>query len=301
MRRRWNGRFSSVPPQAGQGRRGKRREIPGRSSLNDPYGNANCLILHDWNDELDQAKWLHIALQFFFEAGAEPNCAHVGKEGGGFATLKLKTIEKRLAQGTRFKSISLSCTRPPHIDVERWTVSANFNLMNGSKRTMAFIHDSRNADIDLGLFTDLVHRLCELVRPAYGYGLQRAFSKGPGWYAFDLSYGLDARLPEDKADEGRIVLWHRERLDMIVQNKPAARRHLQGMQRDVFPFNILSATHLSREIEGVAFEDWVRADPARGRLGAIAEGVWTWTVSEERLLGLCASLQAAGLLITRPP
>jgi len=261
---------------------------------------ANCVVLHDWKDQLNQARWLDVALQFFHEIGSEPDVAQASDRPGRSRLLKPKTLEKRLAMGTSFSGISLYSRLPPYNDFGQWTAIAGNNVTGTRKKVIAFAYDSRGTGLEIGLLADLVYRLSSFVALTYGYGFQRPFSKGPEMYAYDLSYGLDERRPEDKAESDRMALWYQERLDLIVQNKPAAYRHLLGMQRDVYPLNVLTAPHLSRPIEGVSLERWIGADELRGRLHQIAPTVWTWVVPADQLSRVRAALEVAGLLICRP-
>jgi len=205
-----------------------------------------------------------------------------------------------MSMGTSFRAISLYSRLPPYNDFGQWAAFAGNSVTGTRKKVPAFAYDCRGMGLEIGLLADLVYRLSSFVALTYGYGFQRPFSKGPAMYAYDLSYGLDRRRPEDKAELDRMALWYRERLDLIVQNKPAAYRHLMGMQRDVYPFNVLTASHLSRPIEGVSLEQWIRADELRGRLYQIASTVWSWVVPADQLSSVRASLEVAGLLICRP-
>jgi len=226
---------------------------------------------------LNHGKWFDVARQFFYEMGLEPDVAEAGARPGRSRIIKPKTLEKRLAAGAAFTGISLYATLPPHRDFgTQWTVFAGNNVTGTRKKVLAFIYDSRGTDLEVGLFADLVFRLSSFVTLTYGYGFQRPFAKGPAMYAYDLAYGLDQRRrPEDKAEVERMTLWFRERLDLVVQNKPGAYRHLLGLQRDVFPFNVLTTPHLSQVVGGVPLKQWIETDKARGVLHEVAPGVWS--------------------------
>lgn len=222
---------------------------------------------------------------------------HVGKGKERSAKLKPKTAEKRLTKGERYSRISLSSSTPPHDNVERWIADASFAVLSSGKKVLSFMYDSRGIGIEIGLLADLVFRLSSLVQITYGYGFQRQFSKGPGYYIYDFQYGLDRASVEDREEARRINLWRDERVDYL---SPGSFRHLSGLLRDVFPFNILTMPHLSQKVEGVRFDEWIAAREDRGRISPIAKDVWGWVVPDRLLPEIRTSLQAAGLLITRP-
>lgn len=263
---------------------------------------ADCIVLHDWEGELDQAKWFSTACQFFFEVDSTPDLGE-GEDGTGqVKSLKPKTIEKRLAEGAHFSGISLYATLPPHTDLgSQWKVFAGFNVTGKRKKVLAFIYEAGGTELDVGLFADLVFRVSSFAKLSYGYGYQRSFAKGPAMFAYDLAHGFDKRRPEDRAEYAQMSLWYKERLDLELENKPAGFRHLLGLQRDVFPFNVLSASHLSQPIEGVSLEKWIQANAARGHLHTITPTIWSWTIPVKQVPGIRDHLQMAGLLISRPP
>jgi hypothetical protein len=118
-------------------------------------------------------------------------------------------------------------------------------------------------------------------------------------YAYDLIYGLDPSRPEDVEEREQMLLWSRERMDMTAQDKPAPFRHLKGMQRDVYPLNVLTRPHLNRTVGGQPLEKWIAADAQRGRLWQVADGVWVWTVPSVSLHFVQAQLADEGLLVCR--
>lgn len=74
-----------------------------------------------------------------------------------------------------------------------------------------------------------------------------------------------------------------------------------GVMRDVYPYNLLSARHLARDIDGRSLRAWIEAAPSRGRLQAWPDGYALWTVARDRVDEIRQQLTGAGVLFVRCP
>jgi hypothetical protein len=264
---------------------------------------ANCLALFDWQGELGSLKWIDLAQQFFAEAEFQPlTCVY--RSQGKEKKLKLSTLIDRIRSGLCPEAISLLSTIPPHNDFGKWAAKASMTQDEFGK-SATFSCDARGLEMELGWFVELTQRMASLVSLQYGFAYQRPFSKGPGYYAHGIGYGRSDR-EEDSEELSRVGLWLIERRYGKDPQKGLKLyghlpfRHLDGMQRDVYPLNILTSKHLSRQIEGVSLEEWIGAGKEKGWLQPISNGVWGWIVPEGSLLSVRHALEAAGLLIARP-
>ncbi len=261
---------------------------------------ANSLVLHDWPGELDLLKWFDLAYAFISDVGAVPNVCACGESQNQVRVLQPKNFRKRLQEGKQYQFASVYAATDVRDPSAHWTAACGFSTGVAPMKTLDFHRDSRGRPLDCLQFISLVRQLTNFVEPPYGYAYQRAYSKGPEYYAYDLAFGLDDRLPEDKDEKNRMLLWHLERLDMVVQKKPAQYRHLRGLFRDVFPLNFISLVHLAQAVEGVPLEAWIRADRSRGTLVSISTNLWSWELPDNSLVRVRDTLQRASLLIERP-
>ncbi len=260
---------------------------------------ANCLVLFDWSGELDPVRWFDLATHFFSEVGEKAVAGQVMQSNGLARSPRPKALEQRLRSGESFRSVSL---RGRPVDPEyrhlEALVSAGY-YVHRRKRTLHFIYRAGRRPLERELFIDLVFRMSAFCRPSYGYAFRRAFSAGPELFAHDIGFGESALYDDEESK--RMTRWFHERTDGASQGRPAPFRHLEGMHRDVFPLNILTASHLAREIAGMPLRDWIEADAARGTIVEIVAGSWIWAVPGRAIAEVRRHLRTAGLLVDYPP
>jgi hypothetical protein len=176
-------------------------------------------------------------------------------------------------------------------------VTCGFYDREGRKGAAVFSHASNVIDVDL--FVGAIQAFGHAAKITYGHAYLRPVRLGPIMYAYDLIYGLDESRPGDVDEIERMTRWFHERLDMVAQNKRAPFRHLEGMQRDVYPLNVLTRPHLNCDVGGRPLEKWIAEDTGRGRLWQVADGVWVWSVPPLSLPVVQATLADEGLLVSR--
>lgn len=124
----------------------------------------------------------------------------------------------------------------------------------------------------------VVREFVDVLSPEYGIGYFRKFSMGPNFFAIGLNYGNQlARTAEEHEEEMQISRW----------GYSATPRKLwrEGIIRDVFPWNFLTASQLQRKVKETnqSLEEWIRSDPDRGTLQDLPKAVKLWTVAEENI------------------
>jgi hypothetical protein len=261
---------------------------------------VSSLVLYDWGGSLDRTAWLSLACEFFRLLGATPNFAEFSAKPNSRKKVKPEGLQK-VFQENAIRSCTIDRLLSPFSDVNRSDISCSFSELGGDDRTKvaAFSHFSETVDADL--FVTVIQTFSRAARITYGHAYLRPVRLGPTMYAYDLVYGLDRSRPDEAEELERMRRWSQERLDMVAQNKPAPFRHLAGMQRDVYPLNVLTRPHLEREIGGQPLEKWIAADASRGQLQQVADGVWVWVVPEQSLETTRGELAEAELLVTRAP
>lgn len=167
-----------------------------------------------------------------------------------------------------------------------WDVHASLHC--NRHKVMLFCFPQNLAGIELEYFVGFTRSLSTEVDLKYGTGYQRYFDHGPDLYAFGLISGLKYSA-EDIAEGDRISAWMHE----IVGDK----RYMSGYLRDVYPLNVLSSTHLAREVEGISLMKWVEQDTRRGCLSQLGEDAWLWEVPQPLLADVRSVLQLAGCMI----
>jgi hypothetical protein len=257
---------------------------------------ASTLVFYDWEGVLDRQAWLRLGQTFFALLNTIPNFAEYSRAPQKFQKVKFASLP-RLFEKHAVESATLKHLTTSIVDVNLADVTCGFYEFGVRKRGIVFSHSSNAIDVDL--FVGVIHELSRAVRITYGHAYLRPVRLGPVMYAYDLIYGLDQTRPEDADEMEQMVRWFNERLDMVVQKKPAPFRHLGGMQRDVYPLNVLTQPHLDRSVGGQPLEKWVAADGGRGRLWKVADGVWVWVVPPASLPFVQAKLASEGLLVSR--
>lgn len=70
----------------------------------------------------------------------------------------------------------------------------------------------------------------------------------------------------------------------------------EGVLRDVYPWNFLTASHLTAQVNNMVLQDWIQQDEQRGQLKPLNDDVWLWEVNEENILAVRYTLWDAGII-----
>jgi len=122
-------------------------------------------------------------------------------------------------------------------------------------------------------FRSLAARLVDVARPAYGIGFRRGHRLGPASYAAGLVQGLEPIGWQD-IEALNISFWNDARRERVWE---------QGIIRDVYPWNFLSASQLARSVGPLTLEDWIAQDSERGHLTPLSQGITLWELDHGAL------------------
>jgi hypothetical protein len=70
----------------------------------------------------------------------------------------------------------------------------------------------------------------------------------------------------------------------------------EGLLRDVYPWNFLTLPQLTRQVRGIALEQWIQRDARRGKLGLLCDGVSLWEVAEANIPEIRQELRQAHVI-----
>jgi hypothetical protein len=256
---------------------------------------ARALILYDWTGSIDQKAWIDIALNFFDMVGAKSNSATYMRAGKSNKISNSSRLYKSLENGF-FDTCSIQRLLPPFDDMINFDTHSEFTIWSDRARKTIFSYEA--SDLDVSLFVGLIQDLNSIFGITYGHSISYPTVTGAAMYASGLNHqSLDGG--SESFDQRHI--WKLERLDMVLQKRLAPFRHLEGMLRDVYQFNVLTSVHLRRPLGNMVLRDWISASGHRGLLEEVVSGVWVWIVQEAELDTVRSELQEAGILITRPP
>ena len=138
-------------------------------------------------------------------------------------------------------------------------------------------------------FLDLLRSSLDRIRPIYGIGFVQRRDQGPDFYTVGVSFGTDegATVGPEYEEDVATGRWA-DGMDEAVYE--------QGILRDVYPYSLLTARHLRRDIDGRPLWAWIQEKPQRGQLAPFGDGgdYTLWTVGPENLASTRRQLAAAG-------
>jgi hypothetical protein len=142
----------------------------------------------------------------------------------------------------------------------------------------------------------LLRLAAEILQADYGYFFIRDVLAGANFYARAMpakSLGV-GRLA--RADDLESKLWR----EFVLPGELWT--GVWPQLRDVFAVNLLSYRHMSNELDGIGYlDEWITAEPGRGRLREAAEGRVLWTLTDTEIHAVRAALWDAHLTRTCMP
>jgi hypothetical protein len=259
---------------------------------------ASVLVFYDWSGELNLKGWLAVTEGFFRSVGSSPNRATYRDARGNTRNIGIARLHE-LDSAIETQSLEVFDLHPPRKDFNSFRTYAGYNVL-GRKKTAVFSYDCN--DIDVDLYAAITQEFSSIAGSIYGHAFLRPISLGPVMYAYDLMYSVGVEGANDvrRAEERQVNLWREERLDLVVQNKPAAFRHLLGMLRDVFPMNVLTPAHVRHQVFGKTLAEWIMSSEVRGHLQEVSKEVWVWILPRRDLANVRLALKSCGMLISVP-
>jgi hypothetical protein len=249
-------------------------------------GLCNCLAIYDWIGEISPVRFHEIAKAMFDANGVSPEVGSVSH--GENALRKYPEVLSVLASSCTEVDLYHTISGYKQL-VFGWDVFASLNTVKDKTMLLCFAQNLEN--LDLEYFEGVLRTLAEEIDLKYGVGYQRDFELGPDMYAHGMITGL-RYSSKDMAEKDRISMWMHER--------SGANRHLHGYLRDVYPLNILSSCHLSRQVGNVSLARWIDQNPDRGYLSELSTSAWLWKVPQSCLGEVQAQLRYAGCTIVPP-
>jgi hypothetical protein len=237
-------------------------------------------------------EFLQFLVDWFQEMGYRPNKGAIygiGREGkalpfGPWAK-KLQKINYASVDGFEFYATL------PHARVS-WLDSYVWGHYEGNKGGTYASVAARCSIIDLGSLTtsQKTWHLLRLLKPRYGIGFSRPAQSGPSSFVFGVPCGPPGSglTGADYEENVRISRWGDVGMPQQV--------YLEGLLRDVFPWNYLTGPQLAREVNGIPLKEWIRQSTGRGTLTQAGEGVSVWEVSETCIAAIRDTLRRAGVI-----
>jgi hypothetical protein len=252
-------------------------------------GLCNCLAIYDWDGEVSVARFREIAQALFDRNNVLPDVALLTKPGSD--NNELFEYPRFLKEcPTELSGLDFYHTIPGYKQlIFGWDVCVSLNTH--PRKTMLFCFAQDLAYVGLAYFEEIAQALAKEVTLKYGIGYNRDFKFGPDLYAHGLVAGL-GYSSKDIEQADRISTWMHER--------SRENRHLRGYLRDVYPLNIISSCHLTRDVKGISLEQWINEDPSRGHIAQLSDDAWLWKIPEHHLAEVHTELQSSGCTIGRP-
>jgi len=246
---------------------------------------ADCVAIYDWSAPTDPPAWLDFALGCFERAGLKPDVISGELPGGQKKKFRSpKGARDYISSSWPVKSLSLHATRPDYKQlIFGWRMTAAVNWRGIDPKTALIAWEAGALDR-----TSVLKELAALLGPAYGIGFKRGFAFGPDLYVYGMVAGYGYG-PADRIKSDLVADWFRE----------VSRRHRNGLLRDVYPLNLLTACHLARPLGDATLESWIGAAEDRGRLEELFPGQWLWSLDESVIISVRRVLAENGLLIAR--
>jgi len=235
-----------------------------------------------------------LVLEYWIALGLQPDGAALGGNGfsgksARFATA-LKAIDKRGFADLEW--FSLYVLVPNGKDVERDAVtSAGWVSSNAGLECSAAISSLRDPTL-----LELANRAALVLDPSYAIGFEMPKKQGPGYYAGGLRYyrsddEMKNLSPERKREDERTGAWGSIGRSLRV--------YLEGLLRDVYPWNLLNDTQIANTIDGLSLRDWIHNGADRGQVVHLTDKLWCWTIEAKNIAQARAALSRAGLIFDR--
>jgi hypothetical protein len=249
---------------------------------------ADCVAIYDWSAPTDPPAWLDLALGCFERVGLKPDVISGELPGGKKKKFRSeKGAREYISSSEPVQSLSLHATQPGYKQlVFGWRMTAAVSWL-GNPKTALIAWEASALDR-----TSVLKELAALLGPAYGIGFNRGFTFGPDLYVYGMVTGYGYG-PADRIKSDLVADWFRE----VLPDGPNRQRN--GLLRDLYPLNLLTARHLARPVGDATLESWIGAAEGRGRLEVLFSGQWLWSLDESVITSVRRVLAENGLLIAR--
>jgi hypothetical protein len=238
------------------------------------------------------AAFYHTVIEWFKSLGCPPDKAGIRGPGhsgklGSFSRADAK-LKKAGFEGV--KSMEVLCSTPQALTGNDYFLTADWSVEYSYALVAA---RSSLATLSPPSMLPVTQTLAQVLKPEYGIGYTRLHRHGPAMYAIGIcqglglgGYGVDLNDAE-REDADSISRWGDAMAVQVWQ---------KGILRDVYPWNFLTSSHLTKQIAGVPLEQWVRQDARRGTLSPLGDGVSLWEVTEANISDVRRLLRQSGII-----
>ena len=217
---------------------------------------------------------------------------HVSAPGFGRRYLRFGPAWKRLLEAPleRVDSVSLYTMPDGWQSTSDWLVECHLERDESCFiLSVGLEHVPDGVERILGFVLPRLQR----IHPGYGIGVLRPRNHWTYLFAMGIGYGGGWRYEGWEYEENRLTSrWIQGMNDEVWR---------EGVLRDVYPYNLLTAAHLERDVGGVSLRAWIEAHPWRGRLEQHGAEYALWTVDEAHLLEVRRALAPLGALYVLGP
>ena len=233
--------------------------------------------------------YCQISSDWFSDLGHAPEI--LGVTGNGYAgrPQKFSRLYERVRK-TRFSGVESVTVIAPlpnaKIPVDDYFLISGFD--KGGRNAFLVVR-SNLAQLSVDSMLPVIRRIISVIKPTYGIGYTRPHKYGPAMYALGICQG-GPLIAKGALKEERTAI---SRWSGVGMKREVYR---QGLLRDIYPWNFLTAPQLTRNVGGQSLEQWIRSDSARGSLTVLDHGVTLWEVDQANIAGLRPCLDEAGVI-----
>lgn len=255
------------------------------------HNDERCFMVSLYGTALDSGDLVPLmgdVIEFFHAAGRPPSHLSVTGRGFGDKPLQFKRAWKRIQKavvGDVLDVSMVSFNEGGDDHTIHWAVSCDIVSEPACFQLGAGLHTMPDAGPQIVAF---IRRALSKLRPAYGIGFYRERSRGPTYYGIGLGFGRTAFSGPEYEESLATSRWGYEGRTEAVYD--------HGILRDIYPYNLLSARYLERDVGGLSFGDWIRAEPMRGRLQAWTDEHALWTPAADHIDEIRGQLAHSGML-----
>ena len=175
------------------------------------------------------------------------------------------------------------------IDLPTWGRVFNCTL---DRDGLVLVAEKSKCTLTVSSLFPLASKIVSILRPQYGIGYYRDWKLSPYFYAIGMPQGLGCDIgpdpPEVEEEIENISRWGDALYEKAV--------YTEGILRDVYPWNFLTASALKKKVDDVPLKKWIESSASRGSLKPLSQGVVLWQVKQANIPRIRKVLWDAGII-----